>query len=59
MARIQPLSGTTHQLFSLSEEVSQKDIVRYYTFSADDLAIIHEQREEHNQLGFAVQLAYP
>jgi TnpA family transposase len=59
MARIQLLSPAQRtQLFSLSEEMSQKDIVRYYTFSSDDLAIIHEQREEHNQLGFAIQLAY-
>jgi TnpA family transposase len=59
MARIQLLSPAQRtQLFSLSEEMSQKDIVHYYTFSSDDLAIIHEQREEHNQLGFAIQLAY-
>jgi TnpA family transposase len=59
MSRIQVLSPAQRtQLSSLSEEMSQKDIVHYYTFSSDDLTIIHEQREEHNQLGFAVQLAY-
>ena len=59
MARIQLLSPAQRmQLFSLSEEMSQKDIIRYYTFSSADLAVIHEQRAKHNQLGFAVQLAY-
>jgi len=31
-------------------------IVRYYTFSPDDMALIHERRRAANRLGFAVQL---
>jgi TnpA family transposase len=33
-------------------------IVRYYTFSPDDMALIRERRRAANRLGFAVQLAY-
>jgi hypothetical protein len=59
MSRIQLLSPSQRtQLFSLSEEMSEEDIVRYYTFSFDDLAVICQQREKHNQVGFAVQIAY-
>jgi hypothetical protein len=31
---------------------------RYYTFSADDLALIRRRRREANKLGFAIHLAY-
>jgi TnpA family transposase len=59
MSRIQLLSPAQRtQLFSLSEEMSQNDLVRYHTLSAGDLEIVRKQREEHNQLGFAVQLIY-
>jgi TnpA family transposase len=33
-------------------------IVRHYTFSPEDLALIRERRRTANRLGFAVQLAY-
>ena len=33
-------------------------IVRNYTFSPDDMALIRERRRAANRLGFAVQLAY-
>ena len=33
-------------------------IVRHYTFSPDDLAVIRRRRGEANRLGFAVHLAY-
>ena len=33
-------------------------IVRHYTFSPDDLALIHQRRRDANRLGFAVHLAY-
>ena len=33
-------------------------IVRYYTFSPDDMALIRERRRAANRLGFAVSLAY-
>ncbi len=33
-------------------------IVRHYTFSPEDLALIRQRRREANRLGFAVHLAY-
>jgi TnpA family transposase len=33
-------------------------IVRHYTFSSGDLALIHQRRRAANRLGFAVHLAY-
>ena len=33
-------------------------IVRHYTFSPEDLALIHRRRRDANRLGFAVHLAY-
>ena len=33
-------------------------IVRHYTFSAEDLALIRQRRRATNRLGFAVHLAY-
>lgn len=33
-------------------------IVRYYTFSSEDLALIRQRRRAANRLGFAVNLAY-
>ena len=33
-------------------------IIRHYTFSPDDLALIRQRRRDTNRLGFAVHLAY-
>jgi len=33
-------------------------IVRHYTFSLDDMALIRQRRRAANRLGFAVNLAY-
>ena len=38
-----------------TEEV---DLIRNYTFSAHDLAVIRRCRGDHNRLGFSVQLCY-
>lgn len=34
------------------------EIVRHYTFSPEDLALIRRRRRDANRLGFAVLLAY-
>jgi len=44
------------QLFTFPENVSEQELIRYYTLSPDDLTFILLQREDHNRLGFAVQL---
>jgi TnpA family transposase len=46
------------ELFTIPSHISEQALVQQYTFSAADLALIKAQREEHNRLGFAVQLAY-
>ena len=33
-------------------------IVRHYTFSPEDLALIRQRRRAANRIGFAIQLAY-
>jgi hypothetical protein len=38
-----------------TEEV---DLIRNYTFSAHDLAVIRRCRGDHTRLGFSVQLCY-
>jgi TnpA family transposase len=42
-------------LASPTEEI---DLIRHYTFSTHDFAVIRRCRGDHNRLGFAVQLCY-
>lgn len=51
-------SAQRTQLFTLPEHLHEQDLIRHYTLSPDDLAFILLQREDHNRLGFAVQLVY-
>ena len=37
---------------------TKDDLIRHYTFSDTDLAIIRQRRGPANRLGFAVQLCY-
>ena len=36
----------------------ERGMVRYYTLSAEDLALINRRRGDPNRLGFAVMLCY-
>lgn len=48
---------TTTQLDSLLALPSgEGDLIRHYTLSPDDLAVIARRRRPHNRLGFALQL---
>lgn len=46
------------QLFDVADDISEQELVRHYTLTASDLAQIQLQREEHNRLGYAVQMAF-
>lgn len=53
------------RIFSSAESASllaipeaEEDLVRQYTLSERDMAIICQRRGDHNRLGFAVQLCY-
>lgn len=37
---------------------SREDLIRYYTFSDQDLSIIRQRQGPANRLGFAIQLCY-
>jgi TnpA family transposase len=37
---------------------TEEELIRYYTFSENDLSIIRQRRGPANRLGFAVQLCY-
>ena len=41
----------------IPDDLADREIARYYTFTPDDLAVIKRRRRAANKLGFAVQLA--
>jgi Domain of unknown function (DUF4158) len=51
------LSPAQRVQFTAFPALSERDLTRHYTLSADDLAAINRHRRPHNRLGFAVQLA--
>jgi len=56
MPRRSILSATEREsLLSIPE--SQDDLIRHYSFSDADLALIRQRRGDQNRLGFAVQMA--
>jgi len=46
------------QFLEIPAVIGERELVRYYTLSPDDLAIVERHRRPHNKLGFAVQLCY-
>lgn len=59
MATREVLTQTQREYFyELSDQVSERERIRYYTLSEEDIQIIRQQRGATNQLGFAIQLAY-
>ena len=41
----------------IPQNISEYEIVKYYTFSTYDIGIINKHRRDYNRLGFAIQLA--
>ncbi len=57
MPRRSILSATEREsLLALPD--AKDDLIRYYTFSDNDLSVIRQRRGPANRLGFAVQLCY-
>ena len=57
MARRQQLSET--QLGELFDPpVEQREVVRHYTMSSEDMAAVHRCRGDHNRLGYALMVCY-
>lgn len=46
------------KLLQIPDDFPEREIVRYYALSPEDLDIIAEHRRPQNRLGFTVQLAY-
>lgn len=46
------------KVLQIPDDFPEREIVRYYALSPEDLDIIAEHRRSHNRLGFTVQLAY-
>ncbi|MDH3676240.1 MAG: Tn3 family transposase, partial [Anaerolineae bacterium] len=44
------------RLSTYPEEISSKDLGRFFTLTSHDLNIVEQQRGDHNRLGFALQL---
>ena len=42
----------------LSPPADEREIVRHYTLSAEDLAAVSTKRGNHNRIGFALTLCY-
>lgn len=40
----------------LALPTAEADLIRHYTLTPDDLAVIDRRRRPHNRLGFALQL---
>ncbi|EOQ04930.1 Tn3 family transposase [Bacillus cereus] len=59
MARQELLTEAQRKAFyELPEHISDRDAIRYYTLSDEELKIIRQQRGAANRLGFAIQIAY-
>ena len=48
----------TERASLLAFPTTDDELIRHYTFSEPDLAVIRQRRGHHNRLGFAVQLCY-
>src|SRR5260221_2866694 len=60
MAKVVVLLSPTQRtkLLQIPDAFSEREITRYYSLSAEDLAVIEQHRRPQNRLGFTVQLAY-
>jgi TnpA family transposase len=60
MAKVVVLLSPTQRtkLLQIPDTFSEREITRYYSLSAEDVAVIEQHRRPQNRLGFTGQLAY-
>lgn len=58
MATHELLSPAGRAQLSVFPELSDRDLIRHYTLSSDDLSLVMRHRGNENRLGFAVQLCH-
>ncbi|MED3329728.1 Tn3 family transposase [Bacillus thuringiensis] len=44
--------------YEIPSEMSERELIRCYTLSDEELHIVNQQRGDHNRLGFAIQISY-
>ncbi|AAM26099.1 MULTISPECIES: Tn3 family transposase [Bacillus] len=45
--------------YKIPSQMDERELIRYYTLSDEELQIVNQQRGDHNRLGFAIQISYP
>ncbi|MGL4611212.1 MAG: DUF4158 domain-containing protein [Trueperaceae bacterium] len=50
------MTSSERGLVSYPEDLSHEDLGRFFTLNGSDLALVKQQRGDHNRLGFALQL---
>ncbi|MGS2750644.1 DUF4158 domain-containing protein [Bacillus zanthoxyli] len=49
---------TKNIFYEIPSEMSERELIRCYTLSDEELQIVNQQRGDHNRLGFAIQISY-
>lgn len=40
--------------YEIPSQMDERELIRYYTLSDEELQIVNQQRGDHNRLGFAI-----
>ncbi|WP_371411523.1 Tn3 family transposase [Bacillus toyonensis] len=44
--------------YEIPSQMDERELIRYYILSDEELQIVNQQRGDHNRLGFAIQISY-
>jgi TnpA family transposase len=59
MARQELLTNVQRkELYALPKYINDRNAIRYYTLSDEEVKVVYQQRGGANRLGFAIQIAY-
>ncbi len=59
MARQELLTNVQRkELYALPKYINDRNAIRYYTLSDEEVKVVYQQRGAANRLGFAIQIAY-